>query len=79
LGRCASQSLHEVVAAAAQVAQEGLPCPPTRFAALRRRIQATGSPPAATLVVLEATGNYWVALAIALHEAGYPVSVVNPR
>ncbi len=52
---------------------------PAGFAALRHRLQGTGSPPAATLVVLEATGNYWVALAVALHEAGYRVAVVNPR
>jgi len=52
---------------------------PTGFATLQRRLQATGSPPVATLVVLEATGNYWVALAVALHEAGYRVAVVNPR
>ena len=35
--------------------------------------------PTATLVVLEATGHDWVALAVALHEAGYAVAVVNPR
>ncbi len=29
--------------------------------------------------MVEATGNYWVALAVTLHEAGYRVSVVNPR
>jgi transposase len=52
---------------------------PAGFAALQRRLRATTSPPAATLVVLEATGNYWVALAVALHEAGYRVAVVNPR
>jgi transposase len=52
---------------------------PAGFAALQRRLQGTGSPPAATLVVLEATGNDWVALAVALHEAGYRVAVVNPR
>ena len=49
------------------------------FAALVHRLQATGVPSAATLVVLEATSAYWVALAVALHEAGYPVAVVNPR
>lgn len=49
------------------------------FAALARRLQGTGAPPAETLVVLEATGNYWVALAVALHELGYRVAVVNPR
>ncbi len=52
---------------------------PTGFAALLRRLHGTGSPPAATLVALEATGNYWVALAVALHEASYRVAVVNPR
>ena len=31
---------------------------PAGFAALQRRLRATGSPPAATLVVMEATGNY---------------------
>jgi transposase len=35
-------------------------------------------PPAATLVVLEATGSYWISLAVTLHQAGYAVSVVNP-
>ncbi len=49
------------------------------FAALQRRLQATAVSPTATLVVLEATGNYWVALAVTLHEAGYRVAVVNPR
>ena len=32
-----------------------------------------------TDIVMEATGNYWVALAVDLHEAGYRVAVVNPR
>jgi transposase len=52
---------------------------PAGVAALQRRLRATGCPPAATLVVMEATGNYWVALAVALHEVGYRVAVVNPR
>lgn len=30
-------------------------------------------------VVLEATGIYYLDLAVALHEAGLPVSVINPR
>ncbi len=37
---------------------------PTGLATLQRHLQATGVPPAETLVVLEATGNYWVALAV---------------
>ncbi len=52
---------------------------PAGFVALQRRLRATGSPPTATRIVLEATGNDRVALAVALHEAGYRVAVVNPR
>ena len=54
------------------------PQTPQGFAALQRQLAATGSAPATTLVVLEATGSYWVALAVTLHTAGYHVSVVNP-
>jgi transposase len=28
---------------------------------------------------MEATGSYWVALAVRLHDAGYAVAVINPR
>ena len=52
---------------------------PAGFAALQRRLAASGVAPAEALVVMEATGNYWVALAVTLHEAGYRVAVVNPR
>ncbi len=52
---------------------------PTGFAALQRRLAASGATPADVLVVMEATGNYWVALAVTLHEADYRVAVVNPR
>ncbi|HMQ33408.1 MAG TPA: IS110 family transposase [Chloroflexaceae bacterium] len=48
------------------------------FAALQQRLAATGVAPEASLVVMEATGNYWVALAVALHQARYTVSVLNP-
>jgi len=51
---------------------------PEGFTSLQRQLAATGSAPAATLVVLEATGSYWVALAVTLHTAGYAVSVINP-
>jgi transposase len=64
---------------------EGRPSPalsfdqsPAGFAALQEHLQATGVAPAATLVVLEATSSYWVALAVTLHTTGYAVSVVNP-
>ena len=39
------------------------------FSAFREQLGATGVTPNATLVVMEATGSYWVALAIALHQA----------
>jgi transposase len=48
------------------------------FTAFREQLGATGVTPNATLVVMEATGSYWVALAIALHQADYVVSVINP-
>lgn len=48
------------------------------LAALQTRLQATGIAPADTLIVMEATGSYWITLATALHQAGYAVSVINP-
>lgn len=45
---------------------------------LMQRLAATGVPPAATLIVLEATGSYWITLATTLHQQGYAVSVINP-
>jgi transposase len=51
---------------------------PDGFAALQQRLQATGVAPAATLIVLEATGSYWITLATTLHAAGYAISVINP-
>ncbi len=41
-------------------------------------LQAMREAPDQTLVVLEATSSYWVALAVALHQAQFVVSVVNP-
>jgi transposase len=43
-----------------------------------QQLGTTDVAPEATLVVMEATGNYWVALAIALHQAHYVVSAINP-
>ena len=48
------------------------------FAAFQQQLHQTGLAPAATLIVMEATGSYWITLAVTLHEAGYVVSVVNP-
>lgn len=51
---------------------------PAGCATLQRHLAATGVSAAETLVVLEATGTYWIPLAVALHTAGYAVSVINP-
>lgn len=60
----------------------GAPCTweqtPNGHAALQQRLGGMGIPAAETLVVLEATGSYWVTLAVALHEAGFRVAVINP-
>lgn len=51
---------------------------PEGFASVQQHLSETGVPPAQTRVVLEATSSYWVALAVALHTAGYQVCVINP-
>ena len=48
------------------------------YATFQQQLAATGMSPAATLVVLEATGSYLVALATQLYQAGYGVAVLNP-
>jgi len=48
------------------------------FAAFQQQLAATGVAPSATLVVLEATGSSWIALAVALHQGHYVISVRNP-
>jgi transposase len=52
---------------------------PEGFASFQQRLTATGIAPSQTLIVSEATSSYWITLAVALHEAGYHVSVVNPK
>ena len=54
------------------------PQTPEGYTAFQIALAATGITPSATLVVLEATGSYWITLAVTLHQAGYAVSVVNP-
>ena len=49
------------------------------YATLCAKLAATGITPMDTLVVMEATGSYWITLATTLVERGYHVSVVNPR
>jgi transposase len=51
---------------------------PDGFAAFQAALASTHIAPAQSLIVLEATGSYWVSLAVTLHQAGYGVSVVNP-
>jgi transposase len=50
----------------------------TGFASLQEYLLATGVAPAHRLIVLEATGTYWLKLAITLVQAGFTVSVINP-
>jgi transposase len=44
-----------------------------------RKLKASGCPPARVRVVLEATSTYWMQAAVALHEAGFAVVVLNPK
>jgi transposase len=46
---------------------------------LVKALAATGYASQETLVVLEATGTYWMRVAVALHRVGCQVSVINPR
>ena len=51
---------------------------PQGFALLQQKILATGTAASEVLIVMEATGSYWIALATTLVEFGFQVSVVNP-
>ncbi|MBX0328412.1 IS110 family transposase [Oscillochloris sp. ZM17-4] len=51
---------------------------PTGMRRFQTQLAATGVPPAQTLVVMEATGSYWMTLATTLHAAGYAIAVINP-
>jgi transposase len=51
---------------------------PEGFSLLHQRLTKTGRSPPEILVVMEATGIYWLALATFLARHGYAVSVVNP-
>lgn len=48
------------------------------FAELKRRLTLVEPEPHAILVVMEATGTYWMRLATFLIEQGFAVSVINP-
>jgi transposase len=47
-------------------------------AQLVERLLAAECVPENTLVVMEATGTYWMQMAFGLHQAGFGVSVINP-
>jgi transposase len=47
------------------------------YQSLHRQLSSLADP-TECLVVLEATGNYWLSLALFLHEQGYALSVINP-
>lgn len=51
---------------------------PQAFAALQLRLLSTGHQARSILVVMEATGSYWISLATTLTQAGFAVSVINP-
>lgn len=51
---------------------------PSGMDAFPARLQATGVPPAQTLIVMEATGSSGLTLATTLYAAGYAVAVINP-
>ena len=61
------------VSRSVQIAQS-----PQGHADLHAKLGAQGVPAAETLVVLEATGSYWITLATTLAQWGYAVSVINP-
>lgn len=45
---------------------------------LQTQLLATGVPASSILIVLEATGSYWMGLATTLAEAQFAVAVINP-
>lgn len=51
---------------------------PEGYISLLHQLQATGYGPSETLVVMEATGSYWMSLATRLVHEGFAVSVINP-
>ncbi len=78
----------DIAAATATVAWQSLKQKPSKpitieqtpegSSSLHQRLTRTGAIPDQTLVVMEATGVYWVSLATFLARQGYAISVVNP-
>lgn len=48
------------------------------YQALAMELRRLPCPPAEVLVVMEATGSYWISLAVWLAHAGYAVAAINP-
>jgi transposase len=48
------------------------------FAELQRRLLALAPEPSSILIVMEATGTYWMRLALFLNDGGFSVAVINP-
>src|SRR5436190_18420883 len=51
---------------------------PEGFATLQRQLRAIEADPPSVLIVMEATGTYWMRLATSLIAAGFTVAVINP-
>ena len=51
---------------------------PDGYTSLLHQLQVTGSIPDQVLVVMEATGSYWISLATRLVHEGFAVSVIHP-
>ncbi len=51
---------------------------PQGFKSLQQRLLAMGHPAQSILLVMQATGSYWMMLATTLAQAGFAVSVINP-
>src|SRR4051812_27806607 len=52
---------------------------PEGYADLKVLLLQPGYPPGQILVVMEATGTYWIELATYLEGTGFAVSVINPK
>lgn len=61
-----------------EVGHRSLKQHPTHYRQLIERLTSLASPQQIH-VVMEATGTYWLRFALALHEAGIQVSVINPQ
>ncbi len=59
-------------------AAETVPNTAAGWRQLARRVRQAGAEQAAALLVMEATGSYWIGAAAALHAAGWAVAVVSP-